>query len=239
MPPKPVARRKAGAPHKPTPNSPGSTPDVPRSSQPRRRARLSKALVEDSSVNDEESFSPVVAQQQQTPSKYAPKSPAKKRVPYRIEELDDEEEAQAEDEEEEEEEEELEPETDSELQYEVVRKSKRITAPAKLSTPSLPVSTTTHLFILVLTFALLETKRAPIHALISAGFELSITFPKSRVKCVPNNIFSIPTARFDHNAAYPSSKEQPVFTVWAVLNAIKNCSNKLLPSLDLSVRKAT
>lgn len=135
MPPKPVARRKAGAPHKPTPNSPGSTPDVPRSSQPRRRARLSKALVEDSSVNDEESFSPVVAQQQQTPSKYAPKSPAKKRVPYRIEELDDEEEAQAEDEEEEEEEEELEPETDSELQYEVVRKSKRITAPAKLSTP--------------------------------------------------------------------------------------------------------
>lgn len=71
-----------------------------------------------------------------------------------------------------------------------------------------------------------------------AGPGLSRSFPKNRVECVPDEIFGIATARFDHNDSPPSSKEQPVFTVWAVLNAMKNCSNKLLPVAIQPVRKA-
>ncbi|KAH7137879.1 hypothetical protein EDB81DRAFT_901722 [Dactylonectria macrodidyma] len=59
-----------------------------------------------------------------------------------------------------------------------------------------------------------------------------IGFPSSRLCFLPKEIFGIETRVFDHEAAQPDAN--PDLTVWALMNALKHCSTRVLPILELN-----
>lgn len=74
-----------------------------------------------------------------------------------------------------------------------------------------------------------QTRRS---ASASTEPEPLIGFPSSRLCFLPKEIFGIETRVFDHEAAQPDAN--PDLTVWALMNALKHCSTRVLPILELN-----
>ncbi|KAH7109408.1 hypothetical protein B0J13DRAFT_613213 [Dactylonectria estremocensis] len=74
-----------------------------------------------------------------------------------------------------------------------------------------------------------QTRRS---ASTSTEPEPLIGFPSSRLCFLPKEIFGIETRVFDHEAAQPDAN--PDLTVWALMNALKHCSTRVLPILELN-----
>lgn len=79
-------------------------------------------------------------------------------------------------------------------------------------------------------FALMaqQTRRS---ASASIESEPLIGFPSNRLGFLPKEILGVETRVFNHEAPQPATN--PDLTVWALMNALKTCSSRVLPLLSL------
>ncbi|KAH8659691.1 hypothetical protein BGZ61DRAFT_370052 [Ilyonectria robusta] len=61
---------------------------------------------------------------------------------------------------------------------------------------------------------------------------IGIGFPSSRLRFLPEEVLGIKTRVFNHEARQPATN--PDLTVWALMNALKNCSSRVFPLLSLN-----
>ncbi|KAH6981373.1 hypothetical protein EDB80DRAFT_255377 [Ilyonectria destructans] len=57
-------------------------------------------------------------------------------------------------------------------------------------------------------------------------------FPPARLAALPTKVLGVNTRTFTYGGPQPTSN--PDLTIWAVGNALKTCSNKVLDLIDLS-----